>query len=292
MQKNNKDKRILIFGASGSIGLLLYNKIKLKYDNVYGTYNSSPKTDLIKCNLINSNSVLKLLKVVNPTHIIYAAGEKNIENCQKSIELANSINSEPIRTISNSCLDINIKPFFIYISSDYIFEGKRGSYNYSSNCNPLSNYGISKHNGEKLSLNLFKNRALIIRSSALMIENSGFFGWLKSNLKEKKPIKLYTNTKFTPTSSNEFCVFISDLLVNDSILKRYKPIVHFTSGIEISRYKFAIQLAKKITPNYENLIIPDICDFNKFQFYENLSMCNLHENKIFNSNYLDIDSFL
>ena len=292
MKKKNKDKRILIFGASGSIGSLLFKKIKLEFDNVFGTYYSSPNPYLIKCDLTNPNSVLKILKDINPTHIIYASGQKNIEYCQKSINLANSINSEPIGTISNACLDLNIKPFFIYISTDYVFEGKEGSYNFLSNCKPLSNYGISKHNGEKLLLNLFNNRALIIRSSALMIENRGFFGWIISNLKEGKPIKIFTNINFTPTSSNKFCVFISDILENESKIRQYKPIVHLTSGIEISRYKFAIQLAKKINPSYENLIIPDICDFTEFQFYKNLSMCNLHENEILDSNYLDIESFL
>ena len=292
MKKNNKDKRILIFGASGSIGFLLFKKIKLEFGNVFGTYYSSPISDLLKCDLTNSNSVLKILKEVNPTHIIYASGQKNIEYCQKSIELANSINSEPIRTISNSCLELNIKPFFIYISTDYVFEGKKGSYNFLSNCKPLSKYGISKYNGEKLLLQLFNNRALIIRSSALMIENRGFFGWLLSNLKEKKQMEIFTNVNFTPTSSNKFCVFISEILKNESKLKKYKPIVHFTSGIEISRYKFAIQLAKKINPSYENLIIPNKCDFSEFQFYKNLSMCNLHEKTILNADYLDIDSFL
>ena len=52
------------------------------------------------------------------------------------------------------------------------------------------------------------------------------------------------------------------------------------------------KLAKKINPCYENLIIPDLCDFSEFQFYKNLSMCNLHENVISDSNYLDIESFL
>ena len=292
MKKNKKDKRILIFGASGSLGFLLYKKIKLEYDNVFGTYYSSPINDLIKCDLTNSNSVLNILKDVNPTHIIYTAGEKNIEYCQKSIELANSINSEPIRTISNSCLDLNINPFLIYISTDYVFEGNEGSYNYLSNCKPLSNYGISKLNGEKLLLKFFNNRALIIRSSALMIENRGFFGWIISNLKEEKPMKIFTNVNFTPTSSNKFCLFISEILEKESLLKQYIPITHFTSGIEISRYKFAIQVAKKINPIYENLIIPDICDFKEFQFYKNLSMCNLQENEISDSNHLNIDSFL
>ena len=62
MKKNNKDKRILIFGASGSIGFLLFKKIKLEFDNVFGTYYSSPNSDLKECDLTNSNSVLKILK--------------------------------------------------------------------------------------------------------------------------------------------------------------------------------------------------------------------------------------
>ena len=45
---------------------------------------------------------------------------------------------------------------FVQISTDYIFDGKNGPYSEFSNPNPINKYGLSKLNGEEISLKMSK----------------------------------------------------------------------------------------------------------------------------------------
>lgn len=40
----------------------------------------------------------------------------------------------------------------LYISTDYVFDGKNPPYNHDSPTNPLNDYGLSKLDGEKVVL--------------------------------------------------------------------------------------------------------------------------------------------
>lgn len=41
---------------------------------------------------------------------------------------------------------------FVYISTDYVFDGKNPPYKINDQTNPLNKYGMSKLNGEKATL--------------------------------------------------------------------------------------------------------------------------------------------
>lgn len=46
---------------------------------------------------------------------------------------------------------------FVYISTDYVFDGKNPPYSIDAQANPLNKYGITKLNGEIATLNASKS---------------------------------------------------------------------------------------------------------------------------------------
>ena len=52
----------------------------------------------------------------------------------------------------------SVGAFVIYISTDYVFDGKAPPYSVDAPTNPINKYGISKLAGEKVSLEVSKGR--------------------------------------------------------------------------------------------------------------------------------------
>ena len=79
-------KKILITGISGYIGSCLYNRLKKKYQFVYGLDKSQPnklsrikKKDFFKCNLLNSKKLNRIISLTKPNIIIHLAAQSTVD---------------------------------------------------------------------------------------------------------------------------------------------------------------------------------------------------------------------
>lgn len=282
---------ILIIGASGSVGSCLYSYLTKYYSSVWGTFNLTPKDNLIELDTTNYASVSNILSELRPDIIIYVAGNKNIPFCQENPVNALSANAYPVKLISEASEKLQINPFLIFISTDYVFSGEKHSYTYQDKCKPNTAYGFSKLVGESLCLSLFSKSSLVLRSSAIMTQGSGFFGWLNNSLSSGQKIDVFDNVYFSPTSAIEFCSHIADIISNKERLASAAPISHFSSGVSISRHEFAVILAQYRYPKSLHLITPVKCEFNDSLFSPNLALCSEHEKSLRPKDSLDISNF-
>ena len=144
-------KLILVTGGDGR-----FSRVLKKNKQNLNLYFASKK----ECNILNIESINKLIKKINPKIIIHCAGlsrpmnihEKNIS---KSIDL-NIIGTANITKVSKKN---NIK--LIYFSTGYVYEGKKGNYSENDPVKPFNNYGLSKLGGE-CAVSMYKN-SLILR---------------------------------------------------------------------------------------------------------------------------------
>ena len=163
--------KILVTGGEGR-----FAKVLLKHNQKLDLYFAKKK----ECNILNKNSIDKIIKKIKPKIIFHCAGlsrpmsvhEKNIEK---------SINTNIIGTanIVKACKRKNIK--LIYFSTGYVYNGSKGNYSENDGTKPFNNYGLSKLGGE-CAVSMYKN-SLILRIT--MIEkpfpfNKAFYD-LKSN---------------------------------------------------------------------------------------------------------------
>ena len=144
-------KKILVTGGEGR-----FAKILKKQNKELNLIFASKKD----CNILNLNSINKIIKKVKPNIILHCAGlsrpmSVHETNIQKSIDL-NIIGTANITKI---CKSNNIK--LIYFSTGYVYEGKKGNYKETDSLKPINNYGLSKLGGE-CSVSMYKN-SLILR---------------------------------------------------------------------------------------------------------------------------------
>ena len=137
-----------------------------------------------------------------------------------------------------------------------------------------------------------KGNTVILRTSAVMIKGKGFLGWLEKNLINNKVIEIFDNIIFTPTSSKSLCVFFKELIGDSYYSNTIKPVVHFSSGIEISKFQFTLKWVEKNYPEKLSLIFPKKIEFKESEFFPNLSICTLQNKKLDHSSNINIETFM
>ncbi len=146
-------KKIVFTGGNGRFAEEI-KKIKNQYEVFYPS-----KKEL---NILNVKTIKNYLQKTRPGILIHMAGlsrpmKQHEEKINKSIEL-NIIGTANIVKV---CSNMGIK--VIYLSSGYVYQGKKGNYKETDAILPWNNYGWSKLGGEA-SVQMYKN-SLIIRAN-------------------------------------------------------------------------------------------------------------------------------
>lgn len=163
--------KILICGASGLAGRVLYNYFKKKFENyeIIGTYNNNKTSpDLIKIDFFN-NKLINTIEKINPDIVINCIAERQNENCENNWDFIKKINIDITDNISKVCGILKI--YLIHLSTDYVYDGQNPPFSCFTNTNPLQNYGISKLIAEKRIKNNIQDFYLILRVPVLYSEN-------------------------------------------------------------------------------------------------------------------------
>ena len=226
---------ILVTGGDGR-----FAKVLRKKNNLLNLYFASKK----ECNILNLQSLEKIIKKIKPKLIIHCAGLSrpmyiHETNITKSIDL-NIIGTANLVKI---CKKFKIK--LIYFSTGYVYEGTKGNYSEKDPVKPFNNYGLSKLGGE-CAVQMYKN-SLILRIT--MTE------------KPFKFKKAYTNLK-------------SNFLYHEDLVKMLPKLINETGiinvgGKSLSIYSFAKILNKKVkgikSPKNNNLPLNQTMDLKKLK---------------------------
>ena len=151
---------------------------------------------------------------------------------------------------------------FIHFSTDYVFDGKKNTpYNETDNCNPLSVYGRSKHEGEQ--------KILSISGKNYIFRVSGLFGSTPPRGKEFN----FVDAIIDQTKRNQIIKVVDDQIMNAtstfSIAEMLKHILifkvpyglyHYTNVGNLSWYNFAKLILKisKINYDIESISLNDL----------------------------------
>jgi len=235
-------KKIVVLGASGFVGNYCFSELKKLSDFfVFGTYSSNKKNNLVHLDYIQSKGFIEIIETIKPDIIIWMAGLKNITLLESNHSLAELHNFLPIKSLVDYQNRTENKIQFIFISSDYVFNGKKGEYTTDDLPNPDTTYGKSKVAAEhyiKTNSPFFT----ILRVGAIIGKGSLFWDWLTSQLKNDQKIELYDDI-FSPTP-----IGILFKAIKKSIEFNLKGIYHVSGGRGISRYDFGKLISKFLNP--------------------------------------------
>ena len=124
----------------------------------------------IGANITDSNALGNELLEIKPDVVIHCAAYTRVDMCETVPIHATKIN---MGGTFNLCEVFKGK--IIYISTDYIFDGRRGPYSERDKPNPISVYGWSKLGGEIVLKNRGNPDDLIVRTTVLFDAHSANF---------------------------------------------------------------------------------------------------------------------
>lgn len=189
---------------------------------------------------LDLNKLSKAIHEIEPEVIINSFVYHPVDDCEKNKILSNKVNylfiKKLIKILNLSFSNV----FFIHISSDYVFDGKKKLGNYLDNDkrNPLNVLGQHKKKSEDHVINNYK-KGVIIRTSWLFSEfNNNFVIKIYKKLKEQNSIKVVSDQFGNPTSVNSLVDFIFNYLIkqNNSVTKK---IYNFCNYPSVSWHIFA-----------------------------------------------------
>jgi dTDP-4-dehydrorhamnose reductase len=220
--------KVIVTGAQGQLGtdiLLCLKKQPLEY-RVFGY----GRTQL---DITDVSKVGKIVEQVRPDVVIHTAAYTQVDLAETERDRAYEVNALGTRNLVVEAEKIGAK--FVYISTDYVFDGgKRAPYNESDQTNPQSIYGQSKRAGEELVLSL-STKYFIVRTSWVY----GKYGtnFVKTMLKlgsEGKPLKVVDDQVGSPTYTADLASFVEQIIGTE-----YYGIYHATNSGSCSWYEFA-----------------------------------------------------
>ncbi|MEI8355377.1 MAG: dTDP-4-dehydrorhamnose reductase [Deltaproteobacteria bacterium] len=194
---------ILVAGASGMLGgelLAIYN----------GTTRGVCRKEM---EITSFASVQKVLLTLKPAVVINAIAFTDVDGCESRQEQAFMVNGEGVRHLAELTGEIGAK--LVQISSDYVFDGTKGSpYLEEDPVNPLSIYGRSKLTGEENAR--LNPDHLIIRTQWLYgLNGRNFVETMLSLANEKNELNIVNDQTGSPTWTADLVQAIRRLIEKD-----------------------------------------------------------------------------
>ncbi|MCW4018263.1 MAG: dTDP-4-dehydrorhamnose reductase [Candidatus Bathyarchaeota archaeon] len=246
--------KLLITGASGLYGSKLAETALGRQYQVYAVHNqhSAAHGVPVQLDITEKAKVEKEISEIKPDAVVHAASMTNVDECDLSRELAWKINVEGTRNVAQAAEAS--KAFFLYISTDYVFDGEKGRYKETDLPSPINYYAYTKLKAEEsvkgALINYCIARPSVIYGATTAAGKINFALWILNKLKNKEEIKVFVDQYNSPTLNTSLVDMTLEVLE-----RRLTGVYHLSGASRISRYDFALSLAKTFGLD-EALLVP------------------------------------
>jgi dTDP-4-dehydrorhamnose reductase len=253
-------KKVLILGVTGMLGHTLFKHLSSKATlDVHATARTSDGFDLwfapdivkkirVDVDADNFDSVIRAFASVQPDLVINCIGLIKHQSIANDPLYAITINAQLPHRLSLVCRTAGAR--LIHISTDCVFNGRKGQYTEADPSDAIDLYGRSKFLGEVA----YPPHCITLRTSIIGHELKGKLGLIEWFLSQEGTVRGFTKAIYSGLPTLELARIIADYVIPGDHLTG----VYHVSSDPISKY----DLLKLVAERYQKQI--DIEPYDDF----------------------------
>lgn len=206
--------RVLVTGSNGLLGQKLIELLSAEPTvELHATgrgLNRAPEGnyEYHQVDLTEEGALYNLFQQEQPDAVIHTAAMTHVDECELNPEECYLQNVSVVESIVRACESFDV--FLVHLSTDFIFDGESGPYDEEAKPNPLSHYGKSKLDAEKVilesSVRAAMARTVLVYGHVPGMSRSNIILWVKKSLEESTEIKLITDQWRMPTLAEDLAM--------------------------------------------------------------------------------------
>jgi dTDP-4-dehydrorhamnose reductase len=240
--RGEKRMKHLILGANGLIGREFVKNCKEKGIDYVGTCYSRPTGQMRTVDFLKPERLAGELDEISPTAVIDCvnlAGGVNF--CEENPDLARKLHLDATKALVDWCA--NSGAFFVFFSTDYVFDGENPPYREDDKTGPLNLYGKLKLESEHYIKEKLE-RYLIIRTTNVYgwdpeTVTPNFLMYIYQTLEEGKSFRAPSFLYGNPTYAGDLVKAVMELMENN-----HHGLFHIVGEGYINRFDWAIKFCR------------------------------------------------
>jgi dTDP-4-dehydrorhamnose reductase len=177
---------------------------------------------------------------IRPQAIINTAALSDVDFCEENPDAAFLVNSESVSYLATAAREAGC--FLLQVSTDYVFDGEKGSYSELDPPHPVNTYGNSKLQGERAAVFIGEGLWSIARPSVI-------FGWGRryrpnaatsvfEKLSKRENVRMVRDQYCSPTFNTNLAAMLVEVAE-----RKIAGILHTAGATRLSRSELALKVA-------------------------------------------------
>lgn len=189
--------------------------------------------------ITNEAAVYEFVDKVKPDAIIHCAAYTAVDRSEDDKELCWNVNVEGTKYLATAAKKLNAK--FIYISTDYVFDGE-GTHAFveTDAPNPVGYYGLTKYEGEKVVRSLIDNNFIVRISWVFGINGNNFIKTMLRLGETRNELNVVGDQIGSPTYTYDLACLLVDMVVTEKYGTYHATNEGFCSWAEFAQEIFEI----------------------------------------------------
>lgn len=235
---------VLVTGGSGFLGWYLTRALLARGQETHGTSTDGAGlpagVEPHPLSLDDGGAAgVALIERLRPAAVLHLAALSNADQCAREPERARRVNAEATGRLAAAAAEV--AAYFVYTSSDLVFDGTAPPYVEDDPTAPIGDYMATKAAGEQAVL--AANPAALVARTTLMYGVAGgrhgcFTDHVLAELRGGEPIRLFQDQHRTPLYVEDAARILCDLLE-----LRPAGLLHLGGPQRVSRFEQGLALA-------------------------------------------------
>lgn len=200
--------KVFVTGANGFVGSYVVAQLLAEGHEVFASsrtgdlssFNTNKNYRFIQVDFSDPFSLQDAFEFVQPDVVVHSGAMSKPDDCE--LKQADAFDTNVFGTVQLLLNAEAYKSFFIYLSTDFIFDGEKGMYKEEDKPAPVSYYGKTKMDAEEAVME-YQHGWAIVRTSFVygkpLHGRGNFITMIAEKIKTKQPFNVVSDQLRTPT---------------------------------------------------------------------------------------------